>query len=59
MIYFKKIMFGGLAGIINWCPTYPADLIKSIIQCDESPKSLTIREVIREGYKRLGNKFFY
>lgn len=59
MIHFKKVIFAGLAGIFNWCPTYPADLIKSIIQCNENPKPLSILEVIREGYSRLGMKFFY
>jgi solute carrier family 25 carnitine/acylcarnitine transporter 20/29 len=27
----KLILISGLAGICNWVPTYPADLVKSII----------------------------
>ncbi len=29
--HLKLIMISGLAGVCNWVPTYPADLVKSII----------------------------
>lgn len=29
--HLKLVMISGLAGICNWVPTYPADLVKSII----------------------------
>ena len=29
--HLKLILISGLAGICNWVPTYPADLVKSII----------------------------
>jgi hypothetical protein len=31
MAWSKKILAAGLAGILNWVPTYPLDVIKSII----------------------------
>ena len=31
MVNFKRLAFGGIAGVINWMITYPPDLIKSII----------------------------
>lgn len=57
--HLKLILISGLAGICNWVPTYPADLVKSIIQCHPEKETLTIRQVVRDGYKRLGYKFFY
>lgn len=32
----KLVFVSSFAGVINWIPTYPFDLIKSIIQCDNS-----------------------
>ncbi len=29
--YLKKMLAAGCAGILNWVPTYPADVVKSII----------------------------
>jgi solute carrier family 25 carnitine/acylcarnitine transporter 20/29 len=29
--HLKLIFISGLAGLCNWVPTYPADLVKSII----------------------------
>ncbi len=57
--HLKLILISGLAGLCNWVPTYPADLVKSIIQCHDGPKTLTIKEVIQNGYRKMGYKFFY
>jgi solute carrier family 25 (mitochondrial carnitine/acylcarnitine transporter), member 20/29 len=29
--HLKLVLISGLAGLCNWVPTYPADLVKSII----------------------------
>ena len=31
--HLKIIAIAGLAGMCNWVPTYPVDLVKTIIQC--------------------------
>jgi solute carrier family 25 carnitine/acylcarnitine transporter 20/29 len=41
--HFKLILISGLAGICNWVPTYPADLVKSIIQCHPGKDTLTMK----------------
>lgn len=41
--HLKLILISGLAGICNWVPTYPADLVKSIIQCHPGKETLTIK----------------
>lgn len=55
----KKLLFMGIAGMVNWGISYPMDLVKSIIQCDDGRESLRIRDVVRDGYQRLGFRFFY
>ena len=57
--HFKVIMIAGLAGLCNWVPTYPVDLVKTIIQCHPGKETLKMRQVIADGYRRMGPKFFY
>ena len=38
--HLKLIWISGIAGVINWLPTFPADIIKSIIQCHQGPETL-------------------
>ena len=48
-----------IAGMINWGYSFPADLVKTTIQCHIGPGTPKIREVFIAGYKRLGFKYFY
>lgn len=57
--HLKLVLISGLAGMCNWVPTYPADLVKSIIQCHPGKETLTIRQVVTDGHRRMGYKFFY
>ena len=41
--HMKLILISGLAGLCNWVPTYPADLVKSIIQCHPGRETLSIK----------------
>lgn len=53
---------GGVAGIATWVATYPADVIKSVIQTlpDSTPKhEATVRHVSRECYRKFGSAFFF
>lgn len=31
-IFFKKCFACGVAGIVNWMPSYPVDVVKSLMQ---------------------------
>ena len=57
--YTKRMLVAGLAGFLNWIPTYPLDVMKSIIQTHEGPETPRIKEVAIEGYKRNGFRFFF
>ena len=59
MKHFKLLWIGGLAGMVNWAPSYPCDLVKTIIQCDLEPKPFKIKDVIKMGYRKMGFKFFF
>ena len=48
ILHAKLVLASGFAGIINWIPTYPFDLIKSIIQCDTHHEARTMREVVQD-----------
>lgn len=49
--YAVKGMAGGIAGIMNWIPSYPFDIVKSFIQIDESPKTLKIMDVVKKYHR--------
>lgn len=55
----KKLLAIGTAGFINWIPTYPFDVLKTIIQTCDGPVAPTMYEVAREGYFKYGMKFFF
>lgn len=59
MVYTKKVVASGCAGVLNWIPSYPLDVIKSIIQTSRSTVPPRLVDVIREGYQRFGIRFFY
>lgn len=40
--YPKKLIATGIAGVFNWVPTYPFDVIKSIIQTCDGVRPKTI-----------------
>lgn len=58
IVYLKKLFCIGFAGVLNWGPTFPFDVIKNIIQSCDRPKPRTIMEVAREGYKAHKFQFF-
>ena len=47
--HLKLVLISGLAGMCNWIPTYPADLVKSIIQCHPAKETLSIKQVVGDG----------
>ena len=57
--YLKKMFAAGIAGVFNWVPTYPADVVKSIIQTSNTPKPPRMIDVIKEGYRVNGTRFFF
>ena len=54
---WNPIISGGFAGIAAWLPCYPQDVIKSVIQSNES--KLTIFEASKLIYKNSGLKGFF
>lgn len=54
---WNPIISGGLAGIAAWLPCYPQDVIKSVIQSNES--KLTVLEATSKIYKAYGVKGFF
>jgi solute carrier family 25 carnitine/acylcarnitine transporter 20/29 len=51
-------MCGGVAGQLSHLFTYPLEVIKTVIQCDQGP-ARSMRQVAVENYRRSGAKFFY
>lgn len=58
---WKVIFFGALAGIGEWVPGYPFDVIKSKYQADDvkNPKYTSMKSVVLDIYKQNGIKGFY
>jgi len=56
-LILKKILAGGMAGLIAWWGSIPLDTVKSIIQT--SPKHRTIPEVTTELYRAGGITTLY
>lgn len=54
---WNPILSGGCAGIAAWLPCYPQDVIKSVIQSNES--KLTIPQATSKIYKTSGFKGFF
>ncbi|CAI2370531.1 unnamed protein product [Moneuplotes crassus] len=57
--YFIKAMSGGIAGIMDWVPTYPFDVVKTKIQVHEGKKAPGILETAKKYYKKQGARFFF
>lgn len=57
--YSIKVLAGGLAGVMDWIPTYPLDVVKTKIQIDKGPKTPTIAETIVKYYQMQGPRFFF
>ena len=32
VVYSKKMLASGISGVLNWLPSYPLDVVKSIVQ---------------------------
>lgn len=57
--YAIKVVSGGLAGIMDWIPTYPFDVVKTKIQVDRGTKTPSIYETMKKYYKSQGFRFFF
>jgi len=57
--YTIKIIAGGLAGWMDWVPTYPMDVVKTKIQIDKSVRTPGIIETMVKYYKLQGPRFFF
>ena len=57
--YTIKVIAGGLAGIMDWLPTYPLDVVKTKIQLNKSKKTPSIMKTMKKYYKKEGIKFFF
>ena len=57
--YTIKVIAGGIAGILDWIPTYPLDVVKTKIQTDTSYKTPTIYQTMKKYYKLQGPRFFF
>jgi solute carrier family 25 carnitine/acylcarnitine transporter 20/29 len=56
---FRLMLAGGLGGIFGWLSSYPSDVVKTIIQADNSKKSLTMRSVAVGLFKQEGISAFF
>ena len=58
---YKIMLFGALAGIGEWLPGYPFDVIKSKYQADDikNPKYTSLKSCAIDIYKTNGFKGFY
>ncbi|KAI9138817.1 mitochondrial carrier domain-containing protein [Paraphysoderma sedebokerense] len=45
---WKVFIIGGVAGVACWLPCYPMDVVKSIIQNDQSKNPPSIKSVVRQ-----------
>ena len=50
MVYAKKILASGIGGVLNRIPSYPLDVVKSVIQTSTGPVTPKLKDVIKEGY---------
>lgn len=53
------LIFGAIAGCASWCPVYPIDSVKSIIQNTEGGSHMCSWEIATDIYKRGGLRAFY
>ena len=51
MVFLKKSFACGIAGVVNWLPSYPIDVVKSMAQTHTGETPLRIREIVSKGYK--------
>jgi solute carrier family 25 carnitine/acylcarnitine transporter 20/29 len=58
---WKVMLFGGLAGIGEWVPGYPFDVIKSKYQADDinNPKYTSLKNCALDIHRTAGFKGFY
>lgn len=55
---FILMWCGGVAGQISWMVGYPFDIVKTMIQCEES-RYIRMREVVAELYRTQGVTGFF
>jgi len=53
------VFAGGLAGVLDYLPTYPLDVIKTKIQTSKTLKTPGIYETAAKYYKQQGFRFFF
>mmetsp|Transcript_10690 Transcript_10690/g.10566 ORF Transcript_10690/g.10566 Transcript_10690/m.10566 type:complete len:87 (+) Transcript_10690:541-801(+) len=57
--YFIRAMAGGLAGIMDWIPTYPFDVIKTKIQVHKGKEPPGMYQTVKKYHRKQGTKFFF
>ncbi len=57
--YMGSFVGGAAAGFLCWGPTYPLDVIKTIIQTDTQNEYKGIKDVVTKVYKNYGYRGFW
>lgn len=58
-VYTIKVIAGGLAGCMDWIPTYPIDVIKTKIQISKEEVPPSMWETSVKFYRLQGVRFFF
>jgi len=52
------LLAGGMAGVVSWIVTFPIDVVKTRLQCDNSGKYTGVFDCVRKTYAAEGYKAF-
>ena len=53
------LIFGAAAGWAMWIPTYPADIVKTLVQVQDSNSKISLRQITAKLYRSGGVKAFF